>query len=376
MERFDVVILGAGMAGASLAWALAGKRRRVLLLEQESQPGYHSTGRSAATLHRSYGNATVRALTAASAPFYLDPPHGFSEVPLARPLGIVMVARGDQLVALEAEIERSRRFVAEVERLDAGACLARIPLLRADQVAGGMYDPTMLDLDVNAIHTAFLKGARARGAVVRGDAALDAIEQAGAGWRLRVRAEPIACDVLVNASGAWADTVAERVGLAPLGIVPMRRTAIIVAAPSGMAVERWPMVADVEEAWYVKPDAGRLLCSPADETPTPPCDAQPDELDVAICVERIEAAFDLRIRRIESRWAGLRSFARDRTPVVGFDPRAEGLFWLAGQGGYGIQTAPALAALAAAIIAGDPAASHLGGIDPATLSPARLLEMP
>jgi D-arginine dehydrogenase len=374
MERFDVVIIGAGMAGASLAWALA-PRRRVLLLEQESQPGYHSTGRSAATLHASYGNETVRALTAASAPFYLDPPAGFTPVPLSRQRGVLVVAREDQLAALDAEIERSRRFVAGIERLDREGCRALVPSLRAERVAAGMLDPTLLDLDVGAILAGFLKGARAAGAMLRADARLLDVSRDDAGWRVVLPEGTIAAAVLVNAAGAWADTVAGLAGLAPLGIVPKRRTAITIPVPADVATGDWPMVADVEEAWYLKPDAGRLLCSPADETPCLPCDVQPEELDVAICAERIEAAFDFPIRRIESRWAGLRCFAPDKTPVAGFDPRAAGFFWLAGQGGYGIQTAPALAALAAALISGEPMPQRLAeaGVDPAALSPARLL---
>jgi D-arginine dehydrogenase len=207
MERFEVVIIGAGMAGASLAWALA-PARRVLLLERESQPGYHSTGRSAATLHRSYGNAAVRALTAASAPFYLDPPAGFSEVALASPRGVLVVARADQLEALEAEIRTSRRFVPEVARLDRDGCLALAPSLRPDYVAAGMLDPTLVDLDVGAILAGFLKGARAKGAVVRADARLHGLARDGAGWRLALADSEIGCDVVVDAAGAWADTVA------------------------------------------------------------------------------------------------------------------------------------------------------------------------
>jgi D-arginine dehydrogenase len=180
---------------------------------------------------------------------------------------------------------------------------------------------------------------------------------------------------VVDAAGAWADTVAELAGLTPLGIVPKRRTAIIVPAPAGVAIDRWPLVAEVAEEWYVKPDAGRLLCSPADQTPSPPCDAQPEELDVAICVERIQEAFAFEIRRVENRWAGLRSFAADKTPVAEFDPRAPGFFWLAGQGGYGIQTAPALAMLAAALITGAALPERLAaaGVEPGALDPARLL---
>lgn len=371
MERFDVCIVGGGIAGASLAWALAG-RRRVLLLERESQPGYHSTGRSAATLHRSYGNATVRTLTAASAAFYLDPPAGFAEVPLARPRGLVVVAGPDQLDALEAEVAVSRRFVPDIETLTPQACLARVPLLRRERIAAGMYDPSMQDLDVAAVLAGFVRGARARGAVLRTGAEVRDLVRTGDGWRIALPDGAAGCEVLVDAAGAWADGLAERAGVGGLGIVPKRRTAITVSVPAEARVNEWPMIHEVTEAWYVKPDAGRLLCSPADEIPSPACDAQPEELDVAICVDRIETAFDLAIRRVESRWAGLRCFARDKTPVLGFDPRAEGFFWLAGQGGYGIQTAPAMATLAAAQITGEAAPEGLAALaDP--LSPGRLL---
>ena len=372
MEEFDVVIVGAGMAGASLAWALAPKRR-VLLLEQETQPGYHSTGRSAATLHSSYGNATVRALTAASAPFYRAPPQGFATTALARPLGVLMVAGEDQLDLLEDENEYARAFVPQLERWSTAQCIARVPALRPERIAGALFDPTMLDLDVAAIHAGFLRGARAAGATLRTDAAYAGAERAAGGWRVRLRDGEIACAVLVDAAGAWADQVAGAAGIGPLGIAPKRRTAIIVQTPPGSAVESWPMIGDMAEEWYVKPDAGRLLCSPADETDCEPGDAQPDEIDVAICADRIETAFDLTIRRIESRWAGLRCFAPDRTPVNGFDPRAPGFFWLAGQGGYGIQTAPAMAALAAAQICGDELPPRLAAIDLALLGPGRLL---
>jgi D-arginine dehydrogenase len=374
MERYDVAIIGAGLAGASLACALA-ERRRVLLIEQESQPGYHSTGRSAATLHRSYGNATVRALTAASAPFFLTPPPGFASVPLSRPRGLLIVADQDQLAALEAEYELSRRFVAEIERLGPSDCLAHVPSLRRERVAAGLYDPTLLDLDVDALLRGFLKGAASRGAVLRCDAGLRAVSQAAEGWRLDLGQGSVACAILINAAGAWADAVAELAGLPPLGIEPRRRTAITVPAPEGVPVEGWPMIHEVTEAWYVKPDAGRLLGSPADQHLSPACDAQPEELDVAICVDLIEQAFDFPIRRVLSRWAGLRCFAPDKTPVVGFDPRAPGFYWLAGQGGYGIQTAPALAALATAQITGEPPPAWLPAPPPVdkALAPARLL---
>jgi D-arginine dehydrogenase len=248
-------------------------------------------------------------------------------------------------------------------------------LLKPGYVAAGMLDPTLVDLDVGTILAGFLKGARARGAVLRTDARIEELGRDGAGWRVALADCEVGGDVVVDAAGAWADAVAELAGLAPLGIVPKRRTAIIVPAPAGVATEGWPLVADVGEEWYLKPDAGRLLCSPADQTPSPPCDAQPEELDVAICVERIQEAFAFEIRRVENRWAGLRSFAADKTPVAGFDPRAPGFFWLAGQGGYGIQTAPALAMLAAALITGAALPERLAaaGVEPGALDPARLL---
>ena len=364
-------IVGAGMAGASLAWQLAGKRR-VLLIERESQPGYHSTGRSAATLHRAYGNAVIRALTAASAPFYTAPPAGFSEVALASPRGTMVVADADGLAALDAEIEAARPLVPDIRRLDAGQCVALVPGLRREAIVAGMHDPGLLDLDVGAILAGFLQGARARGVLVRTDAELVAAEPVGEGWRLGLRGGALlTCGTLVNAAGAWADSVAALAGLAPLGIVPLRRTAILVQVPAGLGLERWPMVHAADESWYVKPDAGRLLCSPVDEAPCPPGDVQPEELDVAICVDRIERAFTFPIRRVESRWAGLRCFAPDRSPVLGRDPQAPRFVWLAGQGGYGIQTAPALAALAAALVLDEPPPAALAGIDLAALAPGR-----
>ena len=374
MDRCEIVIVGAGNPGTSLAWTLAG-RRSVLLLEQESQPGYHSTGRSAATLHRSYGNAVIRTLTAASAPFYLAPPAGFSEVALTSPRGAMVVADADGLAALDAEIEAARPFVPDIRRLDADECVRLVPALRREAIAAGMHDPGLLDLDVGAILAGFVRGARGRGAVLRGDALLVAAEPAAEGWKLTLKGgERLDCGILVNAAGGWADQTAGCAGLAPLGVVPLRRTAILVQAPAGSGVERWPMIHAADESWYVKPDAGRLLCSPADEEPCPPGDVQPEELDVAICVDRIERAFTFPIRRVENRWAGLRSFAPDRSPVVGLDPRVPGLLWLAGQGGYGIQTAPALAQLAAALLLGERPPEVLQAIDLAAIAPGRLLE--
>ena len=274
MEAFDVVIIGAGMAGASLAWALA-PQRRVLLLEQESQPGYHSTGRSAATLHRSYGNRTIRALTAASAPFYLDPPAGFSASRLWRERAVLKVAREDQRAELAENLENTLRFVPEALPLDRQQCLDLLPALRPDYVAAGLLDPTMLDLDVAAILAGYLKGARAGAVELRTSAVVEAIRPDRGAWEVIWRGGAARAAVLVDAAGAWADSVAGLAGLEPLGIVPHRRTAVIVPAPTGVATADWPMVEAIGETWYLKPDAGRLLCSPADETACAPAMSSP-----------------------------------------------------------------------------------------------------
>ncbi len=367
----DVVVIGAGIAGASAAFALARAGLRVVLLERESQPAYHTTGRSAALFIKCYGNATVRRLTVDSEPFYREPSAGFAEVPLLTPRGFMFVARGDQLAKLHEEIAFARRFVPAVRRLEADEARALVPLLRPGYAAAAMLDPEARDLDVAAIMGGYLRGLRAAGGELLCNAEVTGLRREERGWRVASRAGEFATPVVVDAAGAWADTVAGLAGLSPLGLVPRRRTAFLVDPPDGVEVGRWPLVADVEEQFYIKPDAGRILCSPADETPSPPCDAAPEELDVAIAVERIQRAFDLPVRHIRHRWAGLRTFAPDDTPVLGFDPRAEGFFWLAGQGGYGIQTAPAMAALAAAVIAGTGGTADAGLLE--VLDPARLL---
>ncbi len=370
----DALVIGAGIAGASAAFALAREGLRVVLLERESQPAYHTTGRSAALFIKSYGNATIRRLTVASEPFYEDPPAGFSEVPLLTPRGFMFIARPEQRERLEEELAFARRFVPGARRLDAQEARAMVPLLRPDYLAAAMLDPEARDLDVGAIMGGYLRGLRAGGGELFCDAEVLDLRREGGIWRVESRAGRFEAPVLVDAAGAWADEIAKLAGLAPLGLVPKRRTAFLVDPPPGTEIGSWPLVADVEEQFYIKPDAGRILCSPADETPSPPCDAAPEELDIAIAIDRTQRAFDLPIRHVRHRWAGLRTFAPDNTPVLGFDPRTDGFFWLAGQGGYGIQTAPAMASLAAALLAGGSAGEMrelCAALDPARLLPGR-----
>lgn len=369
----DVVVLGAGIAGASIAAFLA-PQARVLIVEAEAQPGRHATGRSAATFFETYGNAAVRALVRASRTFLLDPPDGFAAVPLMTPRAAMFVATLAQLPQLQAL--RADPAIASVTRvIGVDDALRRVPILRPEALAGAVLDESGFDIDVDALLQGFLRRARAAGAQLVADVGFDSdIDHRDGVWRVRGRDGTIEAPVLVNAAGAWADEVARRAGVATIGLQPLRRTALIVPAPQGVDGSAWPMVIDVQERFYFKPDAGHLLLSPANEDPSPPCDAAPDELDVAIAVDRFEAATTHPVRRVLHRWAGLRSFVADRTPVVGFAPDAPGFFWLAGQGGYGIETSPALGALAASLVRGEtslPASLAGHGVDAAALSPAR-----
>ncbi|MYD99884.1 MAG: FAD-binding oxidoreductase [Alphaproteobacteria bacterium] len=361
----DIVVIGAGMAGASAAHFLA-RRFDVLLLEREDQPGYHTTGRSAALYTQAYGNAAIRALTVASKPFFDAPPDGFSEVPLLTPRGLVLFGRPDQSESLDGAFRDGRRFVPEIRMLDSEEACRLIPAFRPDYVAGGVYEPKAADIDVHAMHRGFL-----RGVPLRRNAEVEGLDRRpGGGWRVALRGGgEVEARIVVNAAGAWADELGTLAGAAPVGLVPKRRTAFTFPAETG----EWPMAVDVDEQFYFKPESGRALGSLADETPSPPCDAQPEEIDVAMAVDRIERATSFSIRRIERRWAGLRSFVADKTLVAGFDPDVPGFFWCAGQGGYGIQTAPAMGRAVASLAAGDgwPAELDDLGLRESVLSPAR-----
>jgi len=369
--NFDVIVLGAGMAGASLAAELA-PHRSVLLLEVEDQPGRHATGRSAAMFFESYGNATIRALTRASRAFLAAPPAGFCAVPLLSPRACLFVADESQRESLEAMLQ-APDATRSLRRLGAADALARVPVLRSDWLVAAAIDETGSDIDVAALHEGYVRLAARSGARLVLGAGAQRLERRGGLWHSLSSAGEFSAPVLVNATGAWADEVAERAGVPRVGLQPMRRTALLLPAPEGHDSRHWPLVIDADESFYFKPDAGRLLLSPANEDPMPPCDVMPEELDVAIAVDRFERATTVAVTRVMHRWAGLRSFVADRTPVVGFDAAAEGFFWLAGQGGYGIQTAPALARAAAALVLGAalPDSVSREGVTGAALAPGR-----
>jgi D-arginine dehydrogenase len=368
LKHCDVVVVGAGIAGASIAAELA-KDCSIILLERESQPGYHTTGRSAAVFTRAYGPPVMRALTRASEAFLRGKAgtDGPSESML-RPRGVVFVARADQSEAASTLAEELGDAVAP---LDAAHVRDHAPLLRDGYAASGLLDASAADIEVHGLHQYYLKRFRGLGGELRTSDELLGLTRNGENWELETRSGLISAPVVVNAAGAWADEVALMAGVGPLGLVPKRRTALLVSPPAGMLSDAWPMTVDVEEQFYLKPDAGKLLLSPADASPSAPCDAQPDELDVAICVDRIERAFDLPIRRIEHKWAGLRNFLPDGCPAAGYDARAAGFFWLVGQGGYGIQSAPALAKTSAALVRQRPVPAEIAdeGVDAPGLAP-------
>jgi D-arginine dehydrogenase len=373
MREFDVAIIGAGIAGASLAYRLADKRS-VLLLERESQPGYHSTGRSAAMFMESYGPPAVRALTRASRAFYEQPPGDFDR-PLLTPRGVLYLATHGQ----EALLQQTQRTLAEtgcdLERLAAAAALERVSCLRPDVVHGALFEHGAQDIDVHMLHQGFLRGMRASSGELRTNAQVAAAQRSGTSWALRLAdGETVHARAVVDAAGAWADEVAALFGAATIGLVPHRRSAFTFNAPDGMEVSAWPAVVGVDESYYFKPDAGRLLGSPANADPTVPHDVVPEELDIALGIHQIEAVTTLGIRRPASTWAGLRSFVRDHELVIGWDEQCPGFFWLAAQGGYGIQSAAAASELAGSLLCGEPLPSELArhGVDPRALAPQRL----
>lgn len=372
MQTTDVLIIGAGMAGASAAYSLA-PHLRVVVLEREAQPGYHATGRSAAMYSETYGNATVRALTTASKAFYFNPPAGFSDYPLLTPRGALIVggaARHDQL---REALRSMQALVPNIEWWTQDQILRRVPVLRPEAAMYAVYEPDAMDMDVHAIHQGFLRGAKNAGVRLVCDAEVSQVTCEGGVWCVHTAAGRFCAPLLINAAGAWCDEIAQLAGVAAVGLVPKRRTAFTAPAPAGTDISGWPLVIDADEGFYFKPDAGMLLASPANEDPMTPQDVQPEELDVAIAVDRLEQATTMTFPQVRRKWAGLRSFVADKTPVAGFAPDAPGFFWLAGQGGYGIQTAPALGELAAALVRGLPVPPAIAalGVRAEDLSPTR-----
>lgn len=361
-ESFDIAIIGAGMAGASLAAALA-PHASVLLAEGEAHPGYHTTGRSAAFWEECYGGPDIVPLTLASGDFLRE--GGF-----LKERGALYIAREGDEAAIAAFMASYAGSGVMIERAGRAAIEAAVPGVHA-RWQHAISEPNCADIDVAGLHQHYLTEAKRGGAQLHCNHQLaGAVREAGE-WRLDFGAAgEIRAALVVNAAGAWADPVAQLCGAKPLGITPYRRTvAQLRTDPAPLGDQ--PLVLDIAGSFYFKPEAGRLWLSPHDETASKACDAAPEELDVAIAIDRFEQVVDWRIQAVERKWAGLRSFAPDRRPVYGFDPACEGFFWCAGQGGFGIQTAPAGAALAAQLLLGHPRNAMTASLDAAMYSPAR-----
>lgn len=367
MKSADILVIGGGIAGLSAAAAL-GRHARVIVLEAEEQIGFHSSGRSATMIHYALGDRLVRALTLASRPFFDSPPEGFSDIPLGYRMPVLIHAREDEQKALNA-LEAELSTFAKLERLDARGVHDLCPLLKPD-AQSGIADRNGMKIDPHALLQGNLGELRRAGGELQTGCRAARIARENGIWTVTTeKGESFAAPILVNAAGAWADHVAKLAGVQPIGLQPKRRTIITFDAPPGTRLDGLPFAKTVGDELYFAPESGRLFASPMDEVPSNPCDAQPDEYEVALAAYRMEERTTVKVERIHSRWAGLRSFTPDRHPAVGFAPDAEGFFWLAGQGGFGLQTSPAMAAIAASLIANRP--WPVQEVSPESLSPDR-----
>ncbi|PWG01610.1 NAD(P)/FAD-dependent oxidoreductase [Sphingosinicella humi] len=380
MRTADILVIGGGVAGLSAAARLA-RHGRVVVLEAEDAHGYHSSGRSVSFSHFGIGDAVVRGLTAYSQPFFENPPEGFCPTPLCRVMPSLYVAGEETMPALEALYAEMARFTDTVEWTDEAGLKAICPILKTGSGAAvrGVVDRSGLKLDADALLQSFGRAARGAGAELVTGRRIAAIRREGESWIVRTEAgEQWSAPILVNAAGAWADRVAGLAGVEPLGLQPKRRTIIVVDPPAGMDVRDWPFLHSIVSDFYMMPEAGQLLVSPADEVPDEPGDAQPEDYDIALAADRLEHYTTLSVTRIAHRWAGLRSFVADRVPTAGFAPDAPGFFWLAGQGGYGLQTAPAMAEIVETLVTGGPWPQGLAelGVTPDKILPDRLFTQP
>lgn len=373
---WDVIVAGAGMAGASVGWQLAQAGRQVLVLERESQPGYHTTGRSAALFEEHYGPLQVQALTRASRAFYEQPPAGFTDYPILHPRGVMYVGTAAQKALIDAAYAEAVKHSPDAQRLDGDALRALVPVLN-DSIVDGFVDDGARDIDVHALHQGFLRGMRQGGGQLWCNAEVSALALDGAHrtWTVTLADGRTAqTRTLVNAAGAWADHIGELAGARAMGLVPARRSAFTFPVPEGLDATHWPAVISADESFYFKPDAGQLLGSPANADATYPHDVQPEEEDIATGIWNIEQATTLSIRRPSHTWAGLRSFVADGEMVIGWDSHVPEFFWVAAQGGYGIQSAAGYSLLARNLLLAEPVDEQLlrQGVQTELLAPARL----
>ena len=373
----DFLVIGGGIAGLSAASRLA-RHGKVTVVEAEEALGYHSSGRSVSFSHFGIGNSAVRGLTAWSRAFFEAQPEGFCPSPLCRVAPSVWLATEEMLPALEALHAEMARFTDAVRFIGSAELSALCPVLKTGPGAAvrAVLDPTGLKLDADALLQSFARALRGAGGEILTGRRIAAVERRGEAWEVESEAgERWSAPILVNAAGAWADRVAALAGVRPIGLQPKRRTIIVVDPPAGMDISAWPFVHTAASDFYMLPEAGQILVSPVDEVEDDPCDAQPEDYDIALAAYQLEHYTTLSVTRIAHRWAGLRSFVADRTPTAGFAPDAPGFFWLVGQGGYGLQTAPAMAAIVESTLTGSPWPDGLAelGVGPEQVRPERLL---
>ena len=367
----DFLVIGAGVSGAAAAWELAALGSTILL-EMEDQPGYHSSGRSAALYTPNYGTALVREICQAAGSFFNAPPPGFAEHPLLTPRGALTLGIDDPDDAIDALLKDAPPQ-HPIEEISLKQAMELCPLIRPGVFRRAIYEPGVMDMDAAAIHQGYLRGFKARGGRLAVSSHVTALERSGGAWTAVTPSGRFRAPVVVNAAGAWADRVGALAGVPRIGLQPCLRTVILVDVPPEFCRPGQP-VGEVVETWhYFKPEAGRILASPGDETPVDPMDAYPDDMVIAELADYLERHTLLKIERILRSWAGLRSFVPDHCPVVGLDPRAEGFFWLAGQGGYGIMMSPVLGRVTAALIDTGTLPEDLKerGLTPADLGPGR-----
>ena len=373
----DAIVIGGGIAGTAVAYFMS-NYAKVVVLEREQHPGLHATGRSAALFSETYGGAQIRALTRASRTFFERPPRGFAESALLTPRGVLVIGSREQSARIESDYE-AMRAASQLQLLEESQLRERVPVLQPEFARLGLFEPGAADIDVNALHQGFIRGLKQRGSRLECAAQIHSIGRSGDEWLLDVgmrgaSSHALRAPLLIDAAGAWADEVAACAGVAPLGIEPRRRSAFLFQPPAGMNTAHWPFVTSVSEDFYFKPDAGLLLGSPANADPVPPHDVQPEELDIALAIDRIERATTMRIDRPLRPWAGLRTFVADGGMVGGFAPGTRGFFWVAALGGYGIQTCAAMGEACAHLALGRPLPTHLAdaGLSAATLGVERL----
>lgn len=372
-EEFDVIVIGGGIAGASLAGTLA-PERKVLVLEREAQPAYHSSGRSAAIYIEPYSSDPLFALTLGTLPFLTSPPDGFAEAPLVSPRGYLLLAPQGTEAEVDAYLENWAHRCTDLREISLEDAHRHLPVLRQGYAGRAVYDGNALAMDTHGMMQGYLRQVKSHGGRFQGDAEVCGIEKADNLFTVTLRSGVrFQAPVVVNAAGAWAAQVGALAGAAPLKLSPLRRSAALISAPDDADIRRWPAVSSLQKSFYFKPEGGELMVSPADETPFDACDAFPDDYDLAVGIARAEECADLKVRRINSSWAGLRTFSEDGQPIYGFDPTLPGFYWCAGQGGTGFQTAAGGAAWCAAEILGRaaPEAVMAHAFDPQAFRPER-----